>query len=95
MVGHDVRQANPTAEPGGVWRSGQACDQDVLLYRISLVHPCCAHRDGTDILDVVKARLIISTHLNARINGENYLAPLLGKWEKIGALNRNKLEKLD
>ena len=35
------------------------------------------------------------TKLTYRINGEKPLAPLPGKWEKIGALNRNKLEKLD
>jgi hypothetical protein len=94
MAGRDVHQANPTAGSCGLRIPGQACNQDVLLYRFSPVHTSGPHRDGPDILDGVKARLIISADLNARINGENYLAPLLGKCRKISASNRNKLEKL-
>ena len=44
---------------------GQACDQDVLLYCFSLVHPHSIHRDSPDFFALVKARLIISSHLNA------------------------------
>jgi len=95
MARRDVHQANPSAEPVGIWRSGQACDQDVLLYCFSLVHPIGNHRDGFDILDVVKARLKISMPLNDRINTENYLSPLLGKCKKIGASTQNKQEKLN
>jgi len=65
MARRDVHQVNPAAELGGLRRSGQACDQGVLLYRFSFVHPSGNHRDGPDILNEVKARLIISTHLNA------------------------------
>jgi hypothetical protein len=35
------------------------------------------------------------SQLTNRINGEKPLASLPGKWEKIGALNQNKREKLD
>ena len=45
--------------------------------------------------DGIFARFTSSAHLDHRINGEKPLAPLPGKWEKIGALNRNKLEKLN
>jgi hypothetical protein len=65
MAWRNFRQTNQAAEPSGVRRPGQACDQDVLLYRFSFVHPRCAHRDGFDILDVGKARLIISTNITS------------------------------
>ena len=38
-------------ESGGIRQSGQACDQDVLLYRFSLVHPSGPHRDGSDLFN--------------------------------------------
>ena len=51
MAWRDIRQGVPTEEPSGIRRSGQTCDQDVLLYRFSLVHLCCVHREGTDYID--------------------------------------------
>ena len=95
MAWGDVRQANQSEEFSRIWQSGQKCDQDVLLYRISLVHPSGPHRDGPDILDEVKASLIIHPCLNDRINGENCLAPLQAKRTESGTLNQNRQEKLN
>ena len=51
MVGRDLRQANPVAEPGGLRRSGHPWDQDVLQGRFPAVHHRGSHRDDPDIIN--------------------------------------------